>query len=405
MARELERLSAHRVRRLIRSGKPGKWCDGGGLWLHVTKDGSYWFQRWGPQGCNTLSLGPTHITTLKRAREKSRDCRELVRDGGDPRNERAALRAAARVEAAKSVTGTQAIEAFYANHRPKWRSEKHAKEWRATLRVYAEPVLGKLPVGSIDTTLILKVIEPIWQTKVITASRVRQRLEGVLDFAKVRGWRDGDNPARWKGHLDHILPSPREIAPVEHYPAMPYADVPDFMRRLRTIDSVAARCLDFLVLTTARNKEARLACWSQIEGDVWKCPPEVMKRGKKHHVPLSAAAQAVIKRMRGQHADFVFPGRDGSIGDTALGDLLHELRGGCTVHGFRSSFRDWAGEETEFARELAEMALSHKVGDDTEEAYWRGDMLKRRRKMMEAWARYCSGASADVVPIRERRRG
>jgi integrase len=401
VAKELERLTAAQVRRAI-AGKPDKLCDGGGLWLHVTKDGAYWFFRWSKQA---MSLGPTHTRTLADARARAQACRLLLADGRDPKVERESVRAAAHVEAARRVTTTQAIDAFHANHRGKWRSEKHAREWRSTLATYAEPILGKLSIGAIDTTLILKVVEPIWQDKTVTAARVRQRLESVLDFAKVRGWRDGENPARWKGHLDHILAAPRELAPVAHYRAMPYADVPAFMAKLRRRDDVAARCLEFLILTAARNKEARRVRWSQIDGDVWKCPPEEMKRGKEHHVPLSEAALAVLKRMRGQDSTFVFPGRGGGgpIGDTAMDDLLKELDVSeiATVHGFRSSFRDWAGEETEFARELSEMSLSHKVGDDTEEAYRRRTALERRRKMMAAWARFVGGGT-KVIDLKKR---
>jgi integrase len=399
---ELRRLTEAEVRRAI-AGKPDKLCDGGGLWLHVTPDGAYWFFRYGKK---VMSLGPTHARTLVEARARAKACRALVADGRDPKTEREAIRAAAKVEGARAVTVTQAIDRYFANHSGKWRSEKHAKEWRSTLATYADPVIGKLPVAAIDTTLILKVIEPIWQAKTITASRIRQRLETVLDFARVREWRSGDNPARWKGHLDHILPKPRELAPVRNYAAMPYAGLPAFMRRLRAIDSVAARCLEFLILTAARNKEARRARWSQIDGDVWKCPPEEMKRGREHQVPLSEAALALIERMHGKDPTFVFPGRGGPIGDTALGEVLIDMGvSDVTVHGFRSSFRDWVGEETEFARELAEMALSHRVGDDTEEAYRRGEMLKRRRKVMESWARFCAGSErSNVVDLKKRKR-
>jgi integrase len=391
MARELERLTAAQVRR----AKPGWHHDGGGLYLRVNGDGAYWFFRYGAGGKRYHAIGPAHTVKLADARSRAAAARMLLIDGRDPKIERAQIRAAAQVEAAKRVTVTEAIDAFHANHRPKWRSRKHAKEWRTTLATFVEPTLGRLPVGAIDTTLVLKCIEPVWQMKTITASRVRQRLESVLDFAKVRGWRDDDNPARWKGHLDHLLPKPREIAPVQHYTALPYADVPDFVAKLRKADGVVARCLEFLILTAARNAEARSARWSQIEGDVWKCPPEIMKRNREHLVPLSAAAQAILKRMRGKDATFVFPGRDGAIGDTAFNDLMAELgvADEATVHGFRSSFRDWIGEETEFARELAEMALSHKVGDDTETSYRRGAALMRRRKLMDAWARYCDGGT------------
>jgi integrase len=221
----------------------------------------------------------------------------------------------------------------------------------------------------------------------------------VLDFARARGWREGDNPARWKGHLENLLPKPRKIAPVRHYKAMPYADVPAFMARLRRLDSVAARCLEFLILTASRNGEARKATFDEVAGDVWTVPGERMKRGKPHRVPLSPAARAVVKRMRaGAKGKFIFPSRSGALGDTALDDLLDDMKVGMTVHGFRSSFRDWAAE-TGFARELAELALSHRVGNDTEAAYFRSDLLEQRAALMVAWARHCAGEVGAGVPL------
>jgi integrase len=402
MARQLAKFSARQVQR-----KGHGWHDdGGGLYLRVNRDGRYWYFRWGAAGGKYISLGPTHTTTLERAREKARACRELVLDGRDPKTERAAIRATARLEAAKRITFAQAADRFFENHRAAWRSEKHAREWRTSLKTYADPVLGALSVAAIDTSLVLKALEPIWQTRTVTAGRVRQRIESVLDFAKARGLRDGDNPARWRGHLENLLPPPRKIAPVKHYAALPYADGPAFMAKLRAVDDVPARCLEFLILTATRTNEARGAVWDDISGDTWTIPAARMKRGKAHRVPLSRAALAMVKRMPAD-GGFIFPGRNGAIGDTALGDLLAELRDGCTVHGFRSAFRDWAAEQTNFPREVAELALAHAVGSATERAYARGDLLEQRRKLMEAWARYCAGVapSAAVVPMRERRHG
>jgi integrase len=392
----LERLTAAQVRR----AKPGWHADGGGLYLQARPDGSaYWYFRYGAGGKRYHSIGPAHTVSLADARARAQACRLLRIDGNDPQVERAQIRAAARVEAAKKVTFTEAVDRYFANHRGKWRSEKHAREWRKTLATYAEPILGRLPVGAIDTTLILKVVEPIWQDKTVTASRVRQRLESVLDFAKVRTWREGDNPARWRGHLDHILPKPREIAPVEHYRAMPFNAVPAFMAKLRRRDDVAARCLEFLILTATRSNEARGARWPEVSGDVWTILPGRMKAEREHRVPLSRAALAVLDRIERQ-GDFVFPGRGGAIGDTAIGELLGAKDG--TVHGFRSAFRDWAAEQTNFPREVIELALAHAVGSATERAYWRGDLLEQRRPLMESWARFVGGERGKVIDLKKR---
>ena len=365
MARELERLTALQVRRLGR----GRYADGGNLYLHVSPDGRYWFFRWGAGGKNYLSIGPVHTVSLARAREKARAARELLLDGRDPKAELIAQRLAARLKAAQQVTFGEAADRYFEAHRRKWRSDKHAREWRATLAAYAEPVLGRLPVDTIDTALVLKALEPVWTTKTITAGRVRQRIETVLDFAKARGLRNGDNPARWRGHLDHLLPAPRQVARVQHHAALPYRDVPRFMARLRTQSNAAAHCLAFLILTACRTNEARLAKWAEITGDTWVIPANRMKAGREHRVPLSSAARGSLERGAGDHAGFVFRGRnsDRPFGVVALGKLVKQLSGDAalTVHGFRSAFRDWAAEQTTFPDHVVEQALApiHQHGD------------------------------------------
>jgi integrase len=268
---------------------------------------------------------------------------------------------------------------------------------RDTLRTLAEPVFGALAVDAIDTTLILKVLQPIWAVKPDAATRLRQRLEATLDYAAARGWRDGENPARWKGHLDHLLPAGLRRRAVKPHRALPYADLPDFMRRLHGEDSIEARCLEFLILTASRLQEARGARLDEIAGDVWTVPAARMKMKRPHRVPLSLAARAIIGG--GNRGPFVFPGaRGAAIGKSSLHRALFALVGdACVVHGFRSTFRDWVAEATEFPGDWAELALAHRVGSAAARAYQRGDLLDQRRKLMDAWARYCAGESQPVA--------
>ena len=323
------------------------------------------------------------------------DCR-------DPKIEREAVRAAARAQAAKQVTFAAAADAYCEAHKAGWRTQKHAREVRATLRTLAEPVLGALAVDAIDTTLVLRVLQPIWAVKPDAATRLRQRLEATLDYARARGWRDGENPARWKGHLDHLLPAGIRRRAVKAHKALPYADLPDFMHRLRGEDSTEARCLEFLILCASRLQEARGARFDEIDGDVWTVPSARMKAKRPHRVPLSAAALAIVERQRqGNRRPFVFPGRrGGAIGKSSLHRLLFALVGDrCVVHGFRSTFRDWVAEATEFSGDWAELSLAHRVGSDAERAYRRGDLLDQRRKLMMAWARFV-GDESHAVPLR-----
>jgi integrase len=403
MARQTDLLTAARARQLIGAGACGSHHDGAGLYLVVSgRDAASWLFRYGAQGRKSMSFGPARDVPLATARARRQAARALLADGKDPQTEREQIRAAAKVAAAKRVTFGHACDAFHANHAASWRSAKHTREWKVSLQTHAADLMP-LPVSAIDVSLILKVIEPIWKTKTQTASRVRQRIEVVLDFARTRGWREGDNPARWKGHLENILPKPRKVAPVKHHPAMPYYDVPALMAQLRQVDSVAARALEFTILTASRSGEARRACFDQIsaDGKTWICPPEIMKRGKPHRVAVSAAAGAIVERQRQVSGPYIFPGRDGPIGDTALGDVLADLKvEGATVHGFRSAFRRWAGEMGHL-RDPAEAALSHRIAmDDTEEAYLRDvDLLECRRPIMEAWATYLGGKNSNNIVL------
>jgi integrase len=387
----------------------GLYGDGGGLFLQVSVSGTKsWIFRWKEAGkFRSMGLGPVHTITLAEARDKARECRKLRLDGKDPIEERKALRAVARLEAAKAMTFQECAEAYIAAKAPGWRSAQHARQWTASLKDYVYPVFEDLPVQAIDLGLVLKAIEPVWKTRTETASRVRGRIESVLDWATVRGYRKGDNPARWRGHLESLLPGRSKVRRVEHHAALPYSEIGAFMAELRQQQGVAARAFEYLILTAARTGEAIGTRWDEINiaDRVWTIPAERMKAGKEHRVPLSDGAMAVIERMRANGSEeYVFLGRQRRpLSGAAMLMLLRRMgRGDLTVHGFRSSFRDWAAERTSFPAEIAEMALAHAVGSAVEQAYRRSDMFQKRRLLAEQWATFCDSpaTSGEVVPIR-----
>jgi integrase len=302
----------------------------------------------------------------------------------------------------------QCAEAYIASHRTGWRSEKHAKTWSATLEAYAFPVFGDLPVQQVDVALVMKVLEPIWKTKTETASRLRGRIEAVLNWGKTRGYRGGENPAAWKGHLENLLPSRSKVRKVKHHPALHCGEIGAFMAALRAQEGIPARALEFTILMAARSGEVRGARHIELDADalIWTIPGERMKGGREHRVPLSAPAQAIVIEMR-KHAvdDLVFPGHKAKrpLNEGAMLEVLDRMgHGHLTVHGFRSTFRDWAAEQTAFSSEVVEMALAHAVGDKVEAAYRRGDLFEKRRRLMEAWAAYCAAPAkaGKVVPMR-----
>ncbi|WP_298725767.1 site-specific integrase [uncultured Ferrovibrio sp.] len=407
MARSINRLSARTV---AAASQKGLFADGGGLYLQVGPSGNKsWLFRFTLNGrAREMGLGPIHTVSLAAARIQAEKCRRLLHQKIDPIAARDAERARLQIEASDSVTFKQCAERYIAAHERGWRNAKHAKQWTSTLNTYAYPVLGNLPVRGIDTGTVLRVLEPIWQTKTETATRVRGRIEAVLDWASARGYRNGDNPARWRGHLDKLLPSRSKIRKVVHHAALPYDELGAFMRDLRSRDSVAARGLEFQILTAARSGEVIGARWQEVDliKKVWTVPAERMKAGKEHRVPLSTAAVTLLKRLKGdaKPADHVFPGanEDRPLSNMAFLQLLKRMnREDLTAHGFRSTFRDWAAELTSFPREVAEMALAHTIEDKVEAAYRRGDLFEKRRQLMEAWARHCATAAAKgkVVPI------
>jgi integrase len=395
MTRTAGRLTALKV---ARAKRPGMYADGGGLYLQVSEGGASWIYRYMlNKRAREMGLGPLALYSLSEARALAQDARRLRHQGIDPIEHRRAARAQTQLDAAKAVTFQQCAERYIASHRAGWRHAKHVEQWESSLQRLAFPVIGALPVQAIDTALVMKVVEPIWNEKPETASRVRGRIESILDWAKARGYRTGENTARWKGHLKNLLPPRSKVRRVEHYSAMPYDQLPGLMVELRAQEGVVARALAFTILTAARVSEALGARWSEISGDVWTIPAERMKGGKPHRVPLSRRAMELLEALP-RNGDLIFPGPKlgRALNINAPRKLLIDMAHSVTVHGFRSSFRDWAAERTNFPSEVAEMALAHVVGSKVEAAYRRGDMFDKRRKLMDAWANHCSQPATPV---------
>lgn len=421
-SRQLHRLKAKTVEH---QDKPGRYADGGGLYLQVGPTGTKsWLFRYMRDGrAREMGLGPLHTVPLasqtvvgpegakreiRGARDLAADARRLLLEGIDPIDDRDCRRASGRVAASRVQTFAECADAYIRAHRAGWRNAKHAGQWESTLATYAFPELGSLPVSSIDTPLVLKVLEPIWSSKAETASRLRGRIECVLDWAAVRGLREGPNPARWRGHLDHTLPARSKVAKTEHHAALPFQELPAFLKQLRLEEGAAARALEFLILAAARTSEVIGATWDEIDldGAMWTVPAPRMKGGRVHKVPLSPRAVAILREMQKLDERHLFPGRysDRPLSNMALLKLLERLgRDEVTVHGFRSSFRDWASETTSFSREVIEMSLAHAIGDKVEAAYRRGDLLEKRRRLMDMWAQYCEKPTAGVLPMQSRR--
>ena len=394
----MTKLTALQVSRATKRGLLG---DGGGLYLQITAAGSKsWLFRYRVNGkLRHHGLGPANTVSLAEARDKALACRKLRLDGIDPIEAKQQQRAAAQLSAAKALTFAECATAYIEAHRSGWRNPKHAGQWSATLATCAYPAFGDLPVAAIDIALVMKAIDPIWRTKSETAKRVRGRIETVLDWAKVRGCRTGENPARWRGNLEHLLPAPSKVANVVHHAALPYAELPAFWTRLAEQAGTGAQALRLAILTAARTGEIIGATWDEIDLDqaVWTIPADRMKAGNEHRVPLSPPAVAILLDMRTLRAgDFVFPGAKAGkpLSNMALLMALRRMgRGDLTAHGFRSTFRDWAAECTDAPREVAEAALAHTLADKVEAAYRRSDLFEKRRGLMEAWAGYCCAKS------------
>jgi integrase len=407
MAHTTSRLT---VRTIASLTKPGTYTDGGGLVVRVKPGGGkFWVMRYALNKVSReMGLGSVRDVPLKDARQAAAAARKLLAVGVDPLTQRKATLDAERLEAARAMSFKECAETYIKAHSPSWRNPKHRQQWTNSLRDYAFPIFGKLPVADIDTSLVLKALEPIWAKKPETARRVRCRIESVLDWAKTREYRKGENPARWRGHLGNLLPA-RGKSPVKHHPALPYADMQAFMVKLREEKGSGARCLEFVILSAARSGEARGATWAEIDLDAahWTVPGSRMKAGREHRVPLSNAAIDLLKTMQKlREGDLVFPSakRGKPISDMTMGKTLKSMgRPDITTHGFRSTFRDWVSEQTAYPGEMAEMALAHTIGNKVEAAYRRGDLFEKRRRLMADWADYCDKprtAGATVTPIR-----
>jgi integrase len=402
------RLTAKRIARLRK--RIGRYPDGHGLYLQIASAGAAsWLFRYEVAGRERmLGLGPLHTVSLKQARERAKAVRLQLLDGVDPIEARKAAKAARALEAAKAVTFREAAEGYLVAHEGRWRSGKHRDQWHTTLATYAYPILGRLPIAAIDTGLVLRALEPIWRTIPETAARVRGRIEKVLDYAAVRNLRAGENPARWKGHLEHILPRRSAIA-IKHHAALPYAELPRFMAELRQRDGVAARALEFAILTAARTGEVLHATWDEVKDGIWEIPAGRMKAAKPHRVPLSAQVVVLLKalpRADGNPHVFIGQAPGSPISPSVLRKVLERMdRADITAHGFRSSFADWVSERTSFPDRVREAALAHVGGGKTTRAYARSDLLEERVRLMQAWADFSYGAEAagEVVPMRKAR--
>lgn len=397
------KLTALQVKKMT---KPGHHGDGGGLYLRVGDGRKSWMFRYKVAGKTTwLGLGPESDYTLAEAREAARQCRRQLREGIDPLEARRAAKAT--TQEAEGLTFQVMAEKYIKAHEAEWRNAKHAAQWAATLTAYAYPIMGNKPVHSIDVADVLEALEPIWTEKPETASRVRGRIEAVLDYAAARKLRSSENPARWRGHLDHLLPARAKVARVEHHAAIPYADLPALMVKLSASRGMAAMCLRFDILTAARSGEARGATWGEIdvESATWTIPGNRMKAGREHRVPLSAPALAILRevaQLGTDPAQLVFPGavKGKPLSDVALNKALATAGGGAfTVHGMRSTFRDWCAERTTYPREVAEAALAHTNKDKVEAAYLRGDHFEQRRRLMDDWAAYATTPAAPAGQV------
>lgn len=395
--------------------KDGWHSDGNNLYLFVRGDSRSWVFRYvGLDGKRkNMGLGALPSVSLALARKEAVKLREQLKHPSEPIDPLAARKqkqASNKLTARKLMSFKNCALAYIEAHRTEWRSSKHVQQWENTLSGYAYPIFGDLPVSMVDDVLVLKVLMPIWGEKTETAKRLRGRIESVLDWATFSKFRSGENPARWKGHLENSLAKPSKISKVKHHSALPYIELGAFMVDLRNCAGMGARALEFAILTAARSGEVRGATWDEFDlaGRVWAISAERMKAEKEHRVPLSDAVITLLKALPHQDdSTLVFPSsKDGvPLSDMTLTAVLRRMgRSGITAHGFRSTFRDWTAEATSFPHEMAEMALAHSVGNKVEAAYRRGDMLEKRLRMMQDWASYCdviySPPTGNVVPMR-----
>jgi integrase len=390
MGRQINKLSTRKVDTLR---VPGRHSDGGGLYLNVSGGGGRsWLFMYKVAGRRReMGLGSLNAVPLAKARKLAAEARQHLADGHDPLSTRSKPATMSFAEAAGALVESMS---------PSWRNEKHRAQWSMTLTVYCAPI-ASVAVSAVSTDDVLRVLKPIWLTKAETAARLRGRIERVLDFAKARGMRSNENPARWRGHLDALLPKRAKLSR-GHHKALPFDKVPRFCEGLHSMPGVSPAALEFAILTAARSGEVMGARWDEVDlvDRIWTIPANRMKGGREHRIPLSEPAMEIIQRMHAiRSSEYVFPGSrpNKPLSIMALDMVMRRAEADATVHGFRSAFRDWAGERTSFPREVAEAALAHLVGDETERAYRRGDALEKRRGLMDAWASHCLGKQQDSV--------
>lgn len=388
----MSRVSPHQLTaRQVGSLKNGALADGGGLWLVAQGEAKSWYFRFTSPVTGTrreMRIGSVANITLADARRRATEARHQMADGLDPIDERRRQKAQDRKET--GITFAEVAQRYIKEMTPGWRDPRAATIWASSLKRLAFPIIGAKPIAEVETEDVLSILRPIWQTTTETADRLRGRIERILDYARTHGWRDGENPARWRGHLANILPKPSAVAKVRHHAAVPRKDIARVMARLAESEGMAAKAV--------RSGEVRHATWLEIDmtAQIWIIPAERMKTGKEHRVPLSEGAMAILNEvlpLRDRRAgDLVFPGakRGRPLSDVALSKALHLAAGAkdVTVHGLRSTFRDWAAEDTDYPREVAEMALAHAISDKVEAAYRRGDLFDKRREMMGRWTQY-----------------
>ncbi len=389
----VEKLTALKVKKIA---KTGKYSDGKGLYLQVTrqlvKSWIFRYERGGSE--HYMGLGPVHSVGLLEAREEARKARLLLQRGIDPLGHKTEALAKNKAHKVSNKVFRDCMVEYIDSHKSSWRSEKHKKQWEATLLKYACPQFGAMNVRLIDTPLVLKALEPIWNKKTETATRLRERIERILSWAATKGYREGENPARWRGHLEELLPKPAKVKKVKHHPSLPYMQLGKFWCGLQLEKGIPARALAFTILTACRTGEVIYAKWEEFDfaAKVWAIPPERMKAGREHRVPLVDETLAILNGMKGLDPVWVFPGKKVGkpVSNMAMLDVLERMRRtDITVHGFRSTFRVWLAEQTDHPRELGELALAHTVGNAVEAAYQRSDLFERRRAVMKDWADWC----------------
>jgi len=392
MPRPIAKLSALAVKHAV---LPGSYSDGGGLYLHISKSGvKSWIYRFMlNRKVREMGLGPCSTVSLAEARDRAFACRKLRNDGIDPLEARRRERARAELDAGRTLTFSEATKAYIMSREADWDSAKHVQRWSSPLATYVEPMIGSVRVQDVDAAMVLRVLRPIWTSKTVTASRVRSRIETILDWANVRGLRTSDNPARWRGHLNQLLPSPSKVRPVQHLAGLSFTQIPDFFAALRRRPAVAARALEFTILTATRSGQVRGASWNEVDLNtrVWTVPSDRMRNGCEHRVPLSGPAMAILHRMHDlRENDYVFPGdRRPTLSNMSTLMLLRRMgHSKITTHGFRSSFRDWCHETASFPSAIADAALGCAIADKAQ-AHQTGNLFERRRELMDAWGRYC----------------